>query len=326
MVADANNLQVKEDELIETKELVGEGKRHRYTTFAKNWVGSGMDKERLRILKDKGNEFGFKSIAVRRLFKGAQDLKHNSAQFNTMLQFAKRCYKNYKDNKYVGTQITKASYRLQGSGRKCKNMPVRLALFHWFIDVRTSLKGRLPVRIFVGKAKEIWAQHTGSLNDFSCSRNWIKGWCKEFNVSLKKPNKCYKVLHEVRKRRILQVLKNVWRVRWYFLQKFDMEPMILGSDQMPLHRNESSNEKTISFKGIDAFVKENHALSRERMTLMTTVSSSPSLPPPPFELLFKGVGSRTHVDPISTSRKIQNKISSAYLENCGSNEPFTDEI
>ena len=296
MVADANNLQVKEDELIETKELVGEGKRHRYTTFAKNWVGAEMDKERLRILKDKGNEFGFKSIAVRRLFKGAQDLKHHSAQFNTMLQFAKRCYKNYKDNKYVGTKITKASYRLQGGGRKCKNMPVRRALFHWFIDVRTSLKGRLPGRLFVGKAKEIWAQHTGSLNDFSCSRNWIKGWCKEFNVSLKKPNKRYKVPHEVRKRRILQVLKNVWRVRWYFLQKFDMEPMILGSDQMPLHRNESSNEKTLSFKGIDAFVKENHALSRERMTLMTTVSSSPSLPPPPFELLFKGVGSRTHVE------------------------------
>ena len=36
MVADAKNLHVKEDELIETKELVGEVKRHRYTTFAKN--------------------------------------------------------------------------------------------------------------------------------------------------------------------------------------------------------------------------------------------------------------------------------------------------
>ena len=136
MMADANdaNNQVQEDELIETEELVGEGKRHRYTTFAKHWVSSEIEKERLRILKDKGNEFGFKSIAVRRLFKGAQDLKSNSAQFNTMLQFAKRCYKNYKDNKYVGTKLTKSNYRLQGGGCKCKNMPVRLALFHWFID------------------------------------------------------------------------------------------------------------------------------------------------------------------------------------------------
>ena len=64
----------------------------------------------------------------------------------------------------------------------------------------------------------------------------------------------------------------------------------------PLHRNEISNEKTLSFKGIDVFVKENHALSRERMTLMTTVSSSSSLPPPPIGLVFKRVGSRTLVE------------------------------
>ena len=97
MVADANeahNHHVQEDELIETEELVGEGKRHRYTTFAKHWVGSEIEKERLRILNDKGNEFGFKSIAVWRLFKGAQGSKSNSTQSNTMLQFAKRCYKN----------------------------------------------------------------------------------------------------------------------------------------------------------------------------------------------------------------------------------------
>ena len=197
MVADANNVtnqQVQQDDLIGTDESVEEGKRHCYTTFAKNWVGSEMEKDRFRILKDKGNEFGFKSLAVRRLFKAAEDLKSNNKEFNTMLQFAKRCYKNYKDNKYAGTKVTKGTYRLQGGGRKCKNMPVRLALFHWFIDVRTSLKGRLPIRLLVGKAKELCEQHTGSLNDFSCSRQWIKGWCKEFNVSVKKRNKRYKVI------------------------------------------------------------------------------------------------------------------------------------
>ena len=71
----------------------------------------------MRVLKDKSSECGFKSIAVRRLFEGAQDLKHNNAQFNTMLQFAKRCYKNYKENKFIETKLTKASYRLQGGGQ-----------------------------------------------------------------------------------------------------------------------------------------------------------------------------------------------------------------
>ena len=124
---------------------------------------------------------------------------------------------------------------------------------------------------------------------FHVAENRSKDGAKSLMFLSKKPNKRYKVLQEVGKRRIVQVLKNVWRVRCYFLQKFDMEPLILGSDQLPLHRNESSDEKSLSFKGIDAFVKENHALSRERMTLMTTVPSSPSLPPPPFELVFKGV-------------------------------------
>ena len=35
---------------------------------------------------------------------------------------------------------------------------------------------------------------------------------------------------------------------------------------MPLHNNESSQEKTLDFKGEDTFVKENHMLSRERVT------------------------------------------------------------
>ena len=33
---------------------------------------------------------------------------------------------------------------------------------------------------------------------------------------------------------------------------------------MPLHRNESSSQKTLNFKGEETFVKENHMLSRER--------------------------------------------------------------
>ena len=61
------------------------------------------------MLKDKGMEFGFNSVAVWR-FKGAQDLESNSTQFNTMLQFPKRRYKNYKENKFVETKLTKTSY------------------------------------------------------------------------------------------------------------------------------------------------------------------------------------------------------------------------
>ena len=67
---------------------------------------------------------------------------------------------------------------------------------------------------------------------------------------------------------------------------------------MPLHRNESSKEKTINFSGQSqsVFVKENHMLSRERVTVMTTISSSNSVQPP-LEFVFKGKGTRTKLNP-----------------------------
>ena len=45
---------------------------------------------------------------------------------------------------------------------------------------------------------------------------------------------------------------------------------------MPLHRNKSSGQKTLKFKGNDqtSFVKENNHLSRKRTTVMTIASSS----------------------------------------------------
>ena len=42
---------------------------------------------------------------------------------------------------------------------------------------------------------------------------------------------------------------------------------------MPLSRNESAQEKSMSFKGEDTFVKQNHKLSRERVTVFTQVAS-----------------------------------------------------
>ena len=40
---------------------------------------------------------------------------------------------------------------------------------------------------------------------------------------------------------------------------------------MPLHCNESSQQRTISLKGEDTFVKENYMLSCERVTVLRSV-------------------------------------------------------
>ena len=112
---------------------------------------------------------------------------------------------------------------------------------------------------------------------------------RDFNVSLRKPNKRYSIKSEDRKKRIMEHIKNIWLARKYFLDKFGVEIPIINGDQMPLHRNESTDKKTMTVKNQDTFVKENHKLSLERITVFTQLSSDPLLTPLP-EFVFKEKG------------------------------------
>ena len=108
-------------------------------------------------------------------------------------------------------------------------------------------------------------------------------------MSLKKPNKRFALSQSERKIRIIEFLKNVRRVRYYFLKKFNREPVIINGDQMPLHRNESVSCKTLSLKGQlqETYVKENYMLSRKRITVYTQVYSDEKQQMPSPEFVFK---------------------------------------
>ena len=60
---------------------------------------------------------------------------------------------------------------------------------------------------------------------------------------------------------------------------------------MPLHRNESRGQATLSFKNHEAFVKENHHLSREHVTVFTQIASNENIQLVP-EFVLKGTGKR----------------------------------
>ena len=117
----------------------------------------------------------------------------------------------------------------------------------------------------------------------------ITDWMREYGVSFKKPNKRYAIKQEDRIQRLTEYLKNVWRIRKYFLEHYDIDPPIINGDQMPLHRNESCGQKTLAMKNEDVFVKENYMLSRERITCFTQVASVPSIKLN-TEFVFKGKG------------------------------------
>ena len=69
-------------------------------------------------------------------------------------------------------------------------------LFTWFVDIRFTLKGRLPKTLFVAEAKrlyEIWLdnqpEEVPPEKQLKFTDPWIYAWMKEYGVSLKKPNK-----------------------------------------------------------------------------------------------------------------------------------------
>ena len=90
-------------------------------------------------------------------------------------------------------------------------------------------------------------------------------------------------------------LQSVWSVRQYgSINKYGVDPPVINGYQMHLHRNEFSEQKTLTFKNQNTFVKENHILSRERITCFTTISCEDIQILPEF--VFKGVGTRTTVN------------------------------
>ena len=115
-------------------------------------------------------------------------------------------------------------------------------------------------------------------------------WC-----ILRKPNKRFSIKEEDLVTRTEDHLQNVWTVQNLLIKKYGINPPVVKGDQMPLHRNENTSQKTLAFKGLDTFVKENYILSRERATVFTKTSSNSSINLKP-EFAFKGKGKRTKLN------------------------------
>ena len=219
-----------------------------------------------------------------------------------------RAMEAIKQGKLSTEDAGKQRKRTEGGGRKAKVPEIRVAIFQWFIDVRTALKGRISLKFFQWKCKQLHQAHieykeqegetvTDEERNLKFSRTWVYSWMQQYRVSLKRPNKRYALPQAVRKDRIVQFLKNIWRLRHYFLKRHGIEPVIWGGDQMPLHRSEQTSRTTMNFTGVETYVKEDYMLSRERVTVYTQMSSQADAPAPAPEFVFKGMGQRVKLNP-----------------------------
>ena len=111
-------------------------------------------------------------------------------------------------------------------------------------------------------------------------------------MSLRLPNRRWKVKAWILHERLVITWLNVIRLRRLCYLAFGYEPVVEGFDQKPMHFNESGSHqrKTLSWKGSGMIpLKEVQSQTRERWTLTTHVSSDLSVWPevPPLEALFK---------------------------------------
>ncbi len=209
-------------------------------------------------------------------------------------------------------------YRLRRYGQQGRPLCAPMLsefLWGWFLDIRSAVSARLHPRLVLVKARGIASAMLAEMrrtNTFIklpiLDKHWLQRWKRRYGITLRKPNKRYKCSRP----KLLFRLRSMWisniRVRALAAECLGLDPTIVGFDQKPLHFNElgSKNTGTLHMEGApEVKLKENHAATRERFSLMTSVTSSKAeasaVGGPPLQVMFRGSTDRVlrglRVDP-----------------------------
>ena len=216
---------------------------------------------------------GYVARAVREFYSDLKDVKHDNPTLTKALKLGKRCLNQVEADEDAATAPpSKSKYRQAEGGRKLTIPDVRKDLFEWSVDIRGTLKARLPRKMFTMQCKFFYEQWLAQQPDevpedekITFSNHWIHNWMSEHGVSLRHPNRRFQIMQADREERIFEYLKNIWTVRKCFIENFGVDPPVLNGDQLPLHRNESSTQKILNFTGLDTYVKENHFFQKNEL-------------------------------------------------------------
>ena len=192
-------------------------------------------------------------------------------------------------------------YGLQG--RPVLAPMLRENLFEWFCSLRASITVRVPSKLLMLKAKCIASEMLGEMRrtgNFvrmpNLDREWLWRFRKHYSISLKKPNKKYKVKKSVLRERLRAMWLTNVRIRAMAQACLGIDIPIYGFDQKGIYMNEAG-AKNVGMLALDGettvALKENHAASRTRVSLMTSVVSQPRELDAlehglPIEIMFRG--------------------------------------
>ena len=174
---------------------------------------------------------GFISTAVCEFYDNLRKASSKDLTFIAATRIADRTFKDLETGRLEEENVLHI-FCAAGGGRRCTALEIREELFQWFV-VRTGLKGRLPKKLFLLKAQELyegWLKvHPGTPESkkLQFGKQWVR-----------KPNKRFFISKEDC---IIRVKDYICNVRRFFLKKYGVDPPVINGDQMLLHRNESSS-------------------------------------------------------------------------------------
>ena len=99
-------------------------------------------------------------LQFRELFSDLKEEPNDSNDFKNACKFTTRCVESEEKGKLeIERNCPKNYFRVAGTGVPTKAVEARNDLFEYFIDVRTTIKKRLPTKLFLDKPKEIFHSH-----------------------------------------------------------------------------------------------------------------------------------------------------------------------
>ena len=81
--------------------------------------------------------------AEREFYSDLKDVKHNDPNLSNALKLGKRCLDSLEADDFT-ERPTKVKFRQAVGGRKKSVPEICETMYNWFIDIRSSLKARLP--------------------------------------------------------------------------------------------------------------------------------------------------------------------------------------
>ena len=141
---------------------------------------------------------GYIARAVRDFYLDLRNVEHDDPNLQAVVKLGKRCHEQLLSSEStckINVGPSKFKYHKPGAGRRTIIPDVREALFDWFIGIRSTLKARLPRKMFKTQFQVFYdkwlAQQPEEIpveKRIVFSKRWIKNRMRKYEASLSHAN------------------------------------------------------------------------------------------------------------------------------------------